>query len=75
VIGIALNLLRRRRREIANLDLLAGEHDGREDGMTGLASREMLEAIRSAIEELPENYRTALQMHYFDKQRGKVSLG
>jgi RNA polymerase sigma-70 factor, ECF subfamily len=72
VIGIALNLLRRRKKEIANIDLLAGAQDGRESGMHGMASREQLEAVRSAIEELPENYRTALQLHYFDKQRGKV---
>src|SRR5687768_5381592 len=30
VIGIALNLLRRRKKEIANIDLLAGAQDGRE---------------------------------------------
>jgi RNA polymerase sigma-70 factor (ECF subfamily) len=72
VIGIALNLLRRRKKEIANIDLLEGAHDKRETGLQGMANQETLEAVRSAIEELPENYRTALQMHYFDKQRGRV---
>lgn len=72
VIGIALNLLRRRRKEIANIDLLAGAHDSRESGLDGMATSETLHAVRSAIDELPENYRTALQMHYFDKQRGRA---
>ena len=72
VIGIALNLLRRRKKEIANLDLLEGATENRQAGLTDLANRETLDAVRVAIEELPENYRTALQMHYFDKQRGRV---
>ncbi|MCB9892936.1 MAG: sigma-70 family RNA polymerase sigma factor [Planctomycetes bacterium] len=72
IIGIALNLLRRRKKEIANIDLLSGAHDKRETGLGGLANQETLDAVRGAIEELPENYRTALQMHYFDKQRGRV---
>lgn len=72
VIGIALNLLRRRKKEIANPDLLEGATDSRESGLEGLANQETLEAVRAAVEELPENYRTALQMHYFDKQRGRA---
>ena len=72
VIGIALNLLRRRKKEIANLDLLEGATENRQAGLEQLANVETLEAVRSAIEELPENYRTALQLHYFDKQRGRV---
>jgi RNA polymerase sigma-70 factor (ECF subfamily) len=72
VIGISLNLLRRRKKEIANLDLLEGAQEDRQAGLEHLASVETLQAVRSAIEELPENYRTALQMHYFDKQRGRM---
>ena len=72
VIGIALNLLRRRKKEIANLDLLEGAEDGHEGGLEGMANAETLMAVRSAIDELPENYRTALHMHYFDKQRGRA---
>ncbi len=72
VIGIALNLLRRRKKEIANPDLLEAATDSRQTGLEGLANQETLEAVRSAIEELPDNYRTALQMHYFDKQRGRA---
>lgn len=72
VIGIALNLLRRRKKEIANLDLLQGAQDGRDAGLEEMANAETLLAVRQAIEELPENYRTALYMHYFDKQRGRA---
>lgn len=72
VIGIALNLLRRRKKEIANVDLLQGAEESREQGLEKLANEETLTAVRDAIGELPENYRTALHMHYFDKQRGRV---
>jgi RNA polymerase sigma-70 factor (ECF subfamily) len=72
VIGIALNLLRRRKKEIANVDLLEGAQEERDEGLSRMANEETLEAVRDAITELPENYRTALQMHYFDKQRGRA---
>jgi RNA polymerase sigma-70 factor, ECF subfamily len=72
VIGIGLNLLRRRKKEIADSDLLAGVQERQAAGLAGLADRERQNAVRLALAELPENYRTALQMHYFDRQRGRV---
>jgi RNA polymerase sigma-70 factor, ECF subfamily len=72
VIGIGINLLRRRKKEIANIDLLACAEEKRDSGLGELADRERLHAVRDAIEDLPENYRTALTMHYFDKQRGRA---
>jgi RNA polymerase sigma-70 factor (ECF subfamily) len=71
VIGIGLNLSRRRRKEIANIELLGGATEKREEGVTAMAAREKIDAVRRAIGELPENYRDALLLHYFDKQRGK----
>jgi RNA polymerase sigma-70 factor, ECF subfamily len=72
VIGIGINLLRRRKKEIADNDLLTGARDKRLTGLAQLADQERLDAVRAAIADLPENYRTALQMHYFDRQRGRV---
>ncbi|MCC6464579.1 MAG: sigma-70 family RNA polymerase sigma factor [Planctomycetes bacterium] len=72
VIGIALNYARRRKKEVANLELLQGAPETREAGLQAMAAGERVDAVRSAIQDLPENYRTALLMHYFDKQRGKV---
>ena len=46
IIGIALNLLRRRKKEIANIDLLSGAHDKRESGLGGLARLVPVDAIR-----------------------------
>jgi RNA polymerase sigma-70 factor (ECF subfamily) len=72
VIGIALNLSRRRRKEVANLDLLEASAEKRESGASAAITNEKVDAVRRAIAELPENYRDALLMHYFDKQRGKA---
>ncbi|MBX3460282.1 MAG: RNA polymerase sigma factor [Planctomycetes bacterium] len=72
VIGIGINLLRRRKKEIANLELLQGAHAPHKEALTAMAGAEQVNAVRQAIEDLPENYRTALMMHYFDKQRGKA---
>jgi RNA polymerase sigma-70 factor (ECF subfamily) len=72
VIGIALNFARRRRKEIDNPDLMDAAPDDREGGLEALAGSERVQAIREAIEDLPDNYRTALMMHYFDKQRGRA---
>ncbi len=71
VIGIALNLSRRRKKEVANLDLLEASAEKRESGALAAITNEKVDAVRRAIAELPENYRDALLMHYFDKQRGK----
>jgi RNA polymerase sigma-70 factor (ECF subfamily) len=72
VIGIGLNLLRRRTREVANSDLLLGARDGRDEGLSALANGERLAAVRKALDQLPENYRAVLTLHYFDKQRGRA---
>jgi RNA polymerase sigma-70 factor (ECF subfamily) len=72
VIGIGLNLARRRRREVADVDLLEGARDKRKTGMVELEHVERIEAVRTAVQDLPENYRTALMMHYFDGARGKA---
>ncbi|MHC4839521.1 MAG: RNA polymerase sigma factor [Planctomycetota bacterium] len=72
VMGIAQNLSRRRKKEIANLDLLEGEKSKAGEGLEDLAKREKLEAVQKALAELPENYRTALTLHYFDKTRGRA---
>lgn len=72
VIGIGLNLARRRRKEVADNDLLEGAKDRRLTGMGELEHVERIEAVRTAVEELPENYRTALMMHYFDGARGRA---
>ncbi|MEE9312889.1 MAG: sigma-70 family RNA polymerase sigma factor, partial [Planctomycetota bacterium] len=71
VMGIAQNLSRRRRREIANLDLLEGSASSAPEGLEDLAKQEKLAAVQKALSELPENYRTALTLHYFDKTRGR----
>lgn len=72
VIGIGLNLARRRKREVADMDLLEGAKDRRRTGMVELEHVERIEAVREAVADLPENYRTALMMHYFDGARGKA---
>jgi RNA polymerase sigma-70 factor (ECF subfamily) len=72
VIGIGINLLRRRKREIANIDLLQGAEDGRDSGLLAMANGERLEAVRRAVAELPENYRAALVLHYFEKRKGRA---
>ena len=71
VIGIAHNLARRRKKEIADVDLLEGAGDKTEEGLNRLETKEKIDAVRQAIAELPENYRIALMLHYFDKQRGR----
>ncbi|MBX3474962.1 MAG: RNA polymerase sigma factor [Planctomycetes bacterium] len=71
VIGIGLNLARRRKKEVANLDLLQGSAEQRESGAEAVITNERVDAVRRAIEELPENYRDALMLHYFDKLRGR----
>lgn len=72
VIGIGLNLARRRKREVADIDLLEGAKDRRRSGVIELEHVERIEAVREAVADLPENYRTALMMHYFDGARGKA---
>lgn len=72
VIGIGLNLSRRRKKEIADIDLLEGAKDLRKTGVAELEHVERIEAVRIAVEELPENYRVALMMHYFDGARGRA---
>jgi len=71
VIGIAQNLLRRRRNELADGELLEGASDGSEDGLSKLAHMERIEAVHKAMGELPETYRVALTLHYFDRQSGR----
>ncbi|MBE7490337.1 MAG: RNA polymerase sigma factor [Planctomycetes bacterium] len=71
VIGIGLNLARRRKKEVANLELLEASPERRESGALAAITNERVDAVRRAIEELPENYRDALLLHYFDKQRGR----
>lgn len=72
VIGIGINLLRRRKREIANIDLLHGATDGSEEGLAAMATAERTNAVRRALQELPENYRTVLMLHYFDRVKGRA---
>lgn len=72
VIGIAHNLSRRRKKEIANFELLGAAKDSREQGLDALATTERLDAVRDALTELPEKYRDALMLHYFDKKRGRA---
>ena len=71
VIGIGLNLARRKRREVASPELLGAAAEKRQEGAEAMARREKIAAVRRAIAELPENYRDALLLHYFDKQRGR----
>lgn len=72
VIGIGINLLRRRRREVSSPELLEAASDPRETGLTAMANGERLDALRRAMAELPENYRAALTLHYFDRRRGRA---
>jgi RNA polymerase sigma factor (sigma-70 family) len=37
-----------------------------------MANGERLEAVRRAVAELPENYRAALVLHYFEKRKGRA---
>jgi RNA polymerase sigma-70 factor, ECF subfamily len=72
VIGIGINMLRRRRKEIPNNDLLHNQVDGRDEGLEAMAREERTGAVRRALDELPENYRNVLMLHYFDKMKGRA---